>query len=207
MELRDQRAARLRGGARGRAGFVALALVLYAAAAVSVTWPALRHAGSDFLSGGAPGHGEASAGDHLQTGWHLWLVGHQLAQLNAPWLDPYSFRPETGGETNFAGWPFGFPYWPLAAALGPVHAWNAFTLLVYVAAGGLTCWWLRELGLGRGAALVGGLAFAIAPYRVEQSVGHLLGPISIMLPLALLGIEKGTRGWLVVSVAALASIP
>src|SRR5206468_8149746 len=93
------------------------------------------------------------------------------------------------------------PYWPLAAALGTVLAWNVFTLLVYVAAGGLACWWLRALGLGRGAALAGGLAFAIAPYRVEQSVGHLLGPISILLPLALLGIEQGTRGWLVVSVA------
>jgi hypothetical protein len=174
---------------------------------VSATWPAVLHAGSDFLAGGAPGHGEASAGDHLQTGWHLWLVGHQLAHGHAPWLDPYSFRPETGGGTNFAGWPFGLPYWPLAAALGPVLAWNAFTLLVYVAAGGLACWWLRTLGIGGGAALAGGLAFAIAPYRVEQSVGHLLGPISILLPLALIGIEKGTRPWLVVSAAALASIP
>src|SRR5438874_985996 len=98
MELRDERAARLRRAARGRAGFVALALLLYAAAAVSAAWPAVLHAGSDFLAGGAPGHGEASA-------------------------------------------------------------------------------------------------------------GHLLGPSSILLPLALLGIEQGTRGWLVVSVAALASIP
>src|SRR5207248_324052 len=84
---------------------------------------------------------------------------------------------------------------PLAAALGTVLAWNAFTLLCIAAAGGLACWWLRELGLPRGAALAGGLAFALAPYRVEQSVGHLLGPISILLPLALLGIEKGTRRW------------
>jgi hypothetical protein len=170
-------------------------------------WPAVLHAGSDFLAGGAPGHGEASAGDHLQTGWHLWLVGHQLEHLRAPWHDPYTFRPETDGEVNFAGWPFGLAYWPLAAALGAVHAWNTFTLLGIVAAGAATCWWLRELGLQRGAALAGGLAFAIAPYRVEQSVGHLLGPISILMPLALLGIEKRTRGWTVVSVAALASIP
>ena len=34
------------------------------------------------------------------------------------------------------------------------------------AAGGLACWWLRELGVPRGAALAGGLAFALAPYRV-----------------------------------------
>jgi hypothetical protein len=30
------------------------------------------------LSGGAPAHGEASPGDHLQTLYHYWLVGHQL---------------------------------------------------------------------------------------------------------------------------------
>jgi hypothetical protein len=207
MAVRDERAARLRRAAGSRAGFVALALLLYAFAAVWATWPALLHAGSDFLAGGAPGHREAAPGDHLQTGWHLWLVGHQLEHLRAPWRDPYTFRPEARGETNLAGWPFGLPYWPLAAALGTVRAWNAFTLLVYVAAGGLACWWLRELGLARGAALAGGLAFAIAPYRVEQSAGHLLGPISIMLPLALLGVERGTRGWGVVAAAALASIP
>ena len=171
-------------------------------------WPAVLHASSDFLaSSSGPGRGEAAAGDHLQAGWHLWLVGHQLEHLRAPWRDPYTFRPETTGEANFAGWPFGLPYWPLAAALGAVLAWNVFTLLVIVAAGGLTCWWLRELGLPRGAALAGGLAFAIAPYRVEQSLGHLLGPISALLPLTLLGIEKGTRRWAAVSVAALASIP
>ena len=167
----------------------------------------MLHVGSDFLAGGAPGHGEAAAGDHLQTGWHLWLVGDQLEHLRAPWRDPFTFRPETGGETNFAGWPSGLVYWPLAAALGTVRAWNAFILLCIAEAGGLTCWWLRELRLPRGAALAGGLAFALAPYRVEQSVGHLLGPISILLPLALLGIEKGTRRWAFVSMAALASIP
>ena len=207
MALREKRPARLRRAARGRAGFVALALALYAAAGVSATWPAVQHLGSQFLAGGAPGHGEAAAGDHLQTGWHLWLVGHQLEHGHAPWRDPYSFRPETRGDLNFAGWPFGLPYWPLATLFGAVLAWNLFMLLCYLAAGGLTCWWLRALGLPRRGALAGGLAFAIAPYRVEQSVGHLLGPVSMLLPLALLGIEQATPGWRVVSAAALASIP
>ena len=156
------------------------------------------------MAGGAPGHGEAAPGDHLQTVYHLWLVGHQLDGGHAPWRDPYSFRPESKPTVNFAGWPFGLPFWPLDALLGAVRGWNAFVLLAYVAAGGLTCLWLRELGLPRGAALVGGLAFAIAPYRVAQSTGHLLGPISILLPLALYALE---RRWLVLAVAAVASIP
>jgi len=168
------------------------------------------HAGSDFLSGGAPGHGEASAGDHLQTLYHWWLVGHQLGHGHAPWLDPYSFRPEASAQPNYPGWPFGFLFWPLSAAFGAVVGWNLVQLLLYVLAGVVVCAWLRELGLRRGPALAGGLVFALAPYRVQQSVGHLLGPISILLPISLWAYERARRGsaaWMVLSGAALASIP
>ena len=101
-------------------------------------------------------------------------------------------------------------FWPIAALFGLVGGWNVTQLLVYALAGLLACAWLRELGLPRGPALAGGLAFAIAPYRVEQSVGHLLGPISVLLPLALWAFERARREnkwWLVLSGAALASIP
>ena len=79
---------------------------------------------------------------------------------------------------------------PLQALLGTVAGWNVFVLLTYVGAGGFAALWLRALGLGVGPALVGGLAFALAPYRVAQSTGHLLGPISMLLPLALYGVER-----------------
>ena len=75
----------------------------------------MLHADSHFLSGGAPGHGEASPGDHLQTLYHYWLVGHQVEHGAAPWLDPYTFRPEADAQPNYAGWPFGFLFWPLGA--------------------------------------------------------------------------------------------
>ena len=162
------------------------------------------------MSGGAPASGEASPGDHLQSLYHDWLVGHQLEHGRAPWRDPYTFRPEARPQPNYAGWPFGLLFWPLGAAFGLVAGWNLLQLVVYVLAGAVTCAWLRELDLPRGAALTGGLVFAIAPYRVEQSVGHLLGPISIMLPLSLWAFEHARRGstwWLVVSAAAVASIP
>ena len=177
---------------------------------MAATWPAILHARSHFLSGGAPAHGEASPGDHLQTLYHYWLVGHQLEHGRAPWLDPYSFRPEAKAQPNFPGWPYGFLFWPLGAAFGFVTGWNVLQLLLYVLAGVAALAWLRELGLPRGPALAGGLAFAIAPYRVEQSVGHLLGPISILLPVSLWAFERARRGsvwWLLLSVAALASIP
>ena len=84
-------------------------------------------------------------------------------------------------------------------------------LLGLVAAGLLTYWWLRELGLGVGAALVGGLAFEVAPYRLEQTAaGHLLAPMSALLPLSLWTFERARRGsrwWLLPSALAIASIP
>ena len=157
-----------------------------------------------FLGYGVPREGRVTPGDHLQTAWQLWLPGHQLARGEAPWLDPYSFQPVLEPRVNFAGWPFAVVFGPLEAVFGTVAGWNLFVLLTYVGAGGFAALWLRSLGLGVGPALVGGLAFALAPYRVAQSTGHLLGPISMLLPLALYGIER-RRSWL--AVAALASIP
>ena len=157
-----------------------------------------------FLGYGVAREGRVTPGDHLQTVYNLWLPGHQLAQGEAPWLDPYSFQPEAEERVNFPGWPFAFVFGPLEALFGTVAGWNLFVLLTYAGAGGFAALWLRALGLPLGAALVGGLAFALAPYRVAQSTGHLLGPVSMLLPLALYGVERRIT-WL--AAAALASIP
>ena len=162
------------------------------------------------MAEGKAGHGEAAPGDHLQTGYQLWLVGHQLEHGRAPWRDPYSFQPEVKPRWNLAGWPFGWVYWPLGA-FGAVLGWNAFVLFGFVGAGGLAALWLRELGLPRGAALVGGLAFALAPYlQAQWSAGHLLAWVAMLLPLALYAVERARKGslwWLVLAGAALASVP
>ena len=169
------------------------------------TSPALFEAGGDrFLGYGVAQAGRVTPGDHLQTMYDLWLPGHQLARGSAPWLDPYSFQPEVPERANPAGWPFAAVFGPLEAAFGAVTGWNLFVLLTYLGAGGLAALWLRALGLSLGVALAGGLVFALAPYRVAQSTGHLLGPISMLLPLALYGVER-RRG--LVTVAALASVP
>lgn len=161
--------------------------------------------GSRFFGYGRPVEGRVTPGDHLQTVYNLWLPGHQLAQGRAPWLDPYSFQPYADDRVNFAGWPFAVVLGPLDALLGTVAGWNVFVLLTYVGAGGFAALWLRALGLPLGAALVGGLAFALAPYRSLQTAGgHLLGPVSMLLPLSLYGVEA-RRTWL--AVGALASIP
>src|SRR5919204_391631 len=155
------------------------------------------------------GYGDVAPGDHLQTSYRFWLFGHQLEHGHAPWLDPYSFRPEAAPTVNFTAWPFAIPYWPLEAVAGPVIAWNVFVLASYVLAGLFSCAWLRGLGLPRIASLAGGLAFAIAPYRTAQSLGHLLGPVSALLPLALYAVERARRGsgwWLAPAAGGLAPL-
>jgi hypothetical protein len=161
------------------------------------------------------GAGEPPAGDHLQSVYRFWLVGHQLEHGEAPWKDPYSFQPVVEPQTVLGGWPFGFGFWPLETAFGPVVAWNLLLLGTIVAAGLLTYGWLRCLELGRLGAALGGLAFALAPYRLEQSAGHLLGWVALLLPLALLAVERArvaptparTQAWGATAALAVASIP
>ena len=188
---------------RDRGGFVALALALYAVCAIWATWPAIRHVDGHYLARPAAGYGEAAAGDHLQLGWAFWLPGHQLEGGRGLWADPYSFRPEAKAAPNLQGWLLGIPFWPLRYLLGNVWAYNLIVLLSVAAAGGIACWWLRALGLARAAALAGGLVFALAPYRLGQSTGHLLGLIAFLLPAVLLALERRRFVWAAVALAAI----
>jgi len=187
-----------------RARFVLLGLVVYASCALWATWPAIRHVDDHYLARPAAGYGEAAAGDHLQLGYAFWLVGHQLARSASPLDDPYSFRPAAEAPPNLQGWLLGLPYWPLRASFGDVLAYDLVVLLSFVAAGGLACWWLRSLGLHPPASLLGGLIFALMPYRVGQSTGHLLGLVAFLLPALLLALE---RRRFVLAALALAAIP
>lgn len=213
MAIRGRRAPRFRRAPGfGPLGLVAL---LYTAAALVSGWPGLASLGSAYLAGGAEGYGETAAGDHGQVVYRFWLLGHQLAGGDAPWRDPYSFQPLVEAQVALGGWPFGLPFWPLEALFGPVLSWNLLLLATVVAGGLLAYAWLRALDLGFVPALVGGLAFAIAPYRLAQSADHLLGWIAIFLPLSLLAVERAraaptrtrAHAWGAVAAMALVSIP
>jgi hypothetical protein len=162
-----------------------------------------------------PGFGEPPAGDHLQSVYRFWLVGHQLEHGRPPWQDPYSFQPIVEPQTVVGGWPYGIPFWPLEAAFGPVAAWNLLLLATIVLAGLFTYVWLRCLALGPWPAAIGGLIFAIAPYRLEQSAGHLLGWAAVFLPLMLWAIERTrsastshrAHAWGALAAGALVSVP
>ncbi len=213
MALRQRAGAGLRRAARG--GPLPLVLGLYAAAAVVATLPAIASFGSAYIADGGEGNGEPAAGDHLQAVYRFWLVGHRLEQGATPWLDPYSFQPLVEPQTVLAGWPFGLLFWPLEAAFGPVVAWNLLLLGTIVAAGAFTYGWLRALALPPVAAALGGLAFALAPYRLAQSGVHLLAWVAVFLPLALLAYERARssprpralHAWGALAAAALVSVP
>jgi hypothetical protein len=162
----------------------------YATAAVVATWPGVRSLSSAFISLGGNGHGEPVAGDHFQSVYRFWLAAHQLGHGGAPWRDSYSFQPIVEPQTVLGAWPFALPFWPLDTLFGPVVAWNLLLLGTVVAAGLLTYAWLRSLGVSAVGALAGGLAFAIAPYRLAQSGVHQLAWVAIFLPLILLAIER-----------------
>jgi hypothetical protein len=209
--------ARLLAGAARRP--LLLVTALYVLAAVVAALPAVLRFDSEFISTGLAGHGEAASGDHLQTSYRFWLVGHQLEHAAAPWRDPYSFQPLVEPQVVLGGWPFGLPFWPLQAAFGPVVAWNLLLLAVTAGAGVVAYLWLSELALPPAAAALGGLAFALAPYRVVQSGGHLLGWIAVLVPLALWAYERSRReaeqqtvawrvhAWGALAAAAVVSIP
>jgi hypothetical protein len=193
-----------RRGRDRRVGLALLGLTLYVACALWATWPAIRDVdGSRYLALPAAGHGEAAAGDHLQLGWAFWLFGHQLERGASPLDDPYSFRPLAEAPPNLQGWLLGLPFWPLGHLLGLVSAYNLLVVATFVLAGGATALWLRALGLGAGAALVGGVVFALMPYRVGQSTGHLLGLISFLLPAMLLALERRRVGWAALALLAI----
>jgi hypothetical protein len=192
-----------------------LVTALFVLAAIVSALPAVGSFRSEFMSTGLAGYGEAATGDHLQTSYRFWLVGHQLGAGAEPWRDPYSFQPLVEPQVVLGGWPYGFPYWPLEALFGPVVAWNLLVLAVTFAASLFAYLWLRELELPVAAAVLGGLAFGIAPYRLVQSGGHLLGWIAVLVPLALWAFERsrraetarGTHAWGALAAAAVVSIP
>lgn len=168
-----------------------LLLLLFLAVAVIAAAPGVAHLPSRFIADGSlPGYGEPTAGDHLQSTYRFWLVGHQLEHGRAPWKDPYSFQPLVPPQTVLLGWPWGIGFWPLDAAFGPVVAWNLLLLLSIALAGLATYGWLVGYGLARGPAVVGGVAFAIAPYRLAQSGGHLIGWAAVFVPASLWAFER-----------------
>jgi hypothetical protein len=147
-------------------------------------------AGSGNAIGTRPG---IALGDHLQTAYYLWLWAHGLVSGHFPWTDPFQFALTGQTTLQVLGWPLVVLTMPVTAIAGPIAAYNAAVICGLLASAGCTYLLLRALDIPRPAAMVGGFAFAFAPFRLVQS-GHTGAMLGFLLPLLLYTAERALRG-------------
>ena len=146
------------------------------------------------------------AGDPLLNTWILWWNTQRLPLTEAYWHAPiFAPIPHTFAlsETLLGLTWLTTPLQWLGAT--PLVAYNTIFVLVPVL-NGLSAWWLCLIVTGRrDAALIGGLAFAFAPYHAAQ-LSHLQVNASFCMPLALVGLHRywSSRQWRWLALLALA---
>ena len=167
------------------------------ALALAMHWPLPLHMGRDIAQ---------DLGDPLVQAWQVAWDGHALAhqperlfQANTFWLlrDSLAFSDALVGYA-----PAGLIGSGTRAAIARYDALFLFAYALCFAGAWLLA---RELGTSRSGAAVAGLAFAYAPWRLEQE-GHMHVISSGGIPLALFLLVRGYRrgsattivaGWLV----------
>ncbi len=177
------------------AGGIALALVMH--------WPLILDLGQNIPK---------DLGDPLPQSWQVAWGGHALANQPLDFFQANQFWPE---RDSLAFGDALIGYAPAALfGEGPVDAVSRYDLLFLSAYALAFCGaylLARELGLEPGAAAVAGVAFAYAPFRLEQD-GHLQvissGGIPLSLAFAVRGLRLRRPGWLVAAwlVAGLAAL-
>ncbi len=212
VELRERARAGLRRAAGRRPGFVALALrCCTPVAALVATEPAIVHAFTAFLASGAPGPRRGRAGrpppDRLPPLARRPPARARAAAVDRPVLVPPRGRAGEPGVVALSGCRTGRS----SASSGRCWRGTCSRWCACSAPARWRCSGCASSGSRRFAAAAGGLVYEIAPYRLVQSRGHLLGPISLLLPLALWAFERarktGDQRWWWASRAALVSIP
>ncbi|MEA2386083.1 MAG: hypothetical protein QOJ22_257 [Thermoleophilaceae bacterium] len=168
---------------------VALALLMH--------WPLPLHIGSDVPK---------DLGDPLPQAWQIAWGGHALQHQPLDYWQSNMYYPlenTLAFSDALAGYaPFGLIGEGFQAA---IVRYNLLFLFAYALAFVGPYLLARELGLGRAAGAVAGVAYAYAPWRLEQD-GHLHVISSGGIPLAVFLLVRGYRrgsartvlaGWLV----------
>jgi len=147
-------------------------------------------------------------GDPLLNTWILWWNTQAIPFTDAYWNAPI-FAPAPYGfalsETLLGLVWLTTPLQWLGAS--PLVAYNVLVLVTPVL-NGLSMYWLCLTLTGRrDAAVVGGLAYAFAPYHASQ-IAHVQTQAMFWMPVALVGLHRywdtGRRLWLVCLAAATA---
>jgi hypothetical protein len=202
-----------RFGGRAALAVAALFIVL----GLAFTAPLATHLRDGLPYAAVPPEGRETSwrvqGDYLQFYYYLWLVRDRLAAGASFLRDPYQFAVD-GPRLNLPNTflPVALLYVPLSL-VGPRLAYNALVLLSFAGAGVATALLARRYGLSRSAALVAGVVFACAPYRVGALLGgHPAGLAYGLWPLAVWGLEGAVTGslgggvWCAVALVSLAIV-
>jgi hypothetical protein len=184
---------------RGRGGRQsALVVLLLAAVAVVLTWPAAAHLSSVAFD----------RGDPLLTTWILAWDLHALATAPLRFFDANMFHPNRGTlayTEHLVGLvPLVAP--ARLAGAGPLLAHNLVWLATFPLTGLTMFWLVRHLTGHAGAAAVAAVLYAFSHFRFGQ-LGHIQVLSHQWLPLLLLGLHRAARTggrWRDVSLAALA---
>lgn len=156
-------------------------LGLFCALSAAVTWPQALHLSSQVVDHPDP----------YFSVWRLGWVAHALATSPGHLFDANIFYPEPG---TFAFSDAGLlPATVLAPlfwiGLPPVLVYNIALLGALTLSGFFTALLARELTGHTGAAIVAGMVYAFAPYRMEQYI-HLEMEMVFWIPLALLSLHR-----------------
>lgn len=171
----------------------ALLAVAYGLLAAAVTWPLVAHLG-DSIAG--------DLADPLRNTWALWWNAHGVP-LTSAWWDAPLFYPMHGAlalSEHLLG--ISLVADPIQWCGGsPLIAYNIALFLSFVLSGLFAHLLAHAITERHDAALIAGLGFAFAPYRMAQ-LSHLQVLTSYWMPLTLLGlhqyVETGRRRWLAV---------
>ncbi|MEA2474148.1 MAG: hypothetical protein QOE06_2063 [Thermoleophilaceae bacterium] len=178
-------------------GEIALVIVAGIVLSILMNWPLPAHLGT---------HIAQDLGDPTRTAWQLAWVGHALVHDPANLYQSNAFWP-LANSLGFSDSLIG--YAPAGVVGNGVHAavvrYNLLFLFSYALCFVGAYLLARELGVRRIAAVVAGVAFAYAPFRLTMN-GHLHVISSGGIPLALFFMLRGYRresaalvavGWLV----------
>ncbi|HEX2500781.1 MAG TPA: hypothetical protein VHO73_04940 [Methylomirabilota bacterium] len=181
--------------------------LLFLLLGVVFTAPLVRHLQHALPYAAVPTPGRelvhGAQGDYLQFYYYLWLVEERLLAGASFLKDPYQFAID-GPRSNLPNifLPAALLFVPLSA-FGHRFAYNALVLLSFPFAGVAAALLVRRYGVSRTGAVVAGVVFACAPYRVGALLGgHPAGLAYPLVPLVLWGLEGALAGSLGSGLAA-----
>lgn len=175
-----------------KAGLVAFFL----AVALLLSAPLARHFTTAIpytrLGPGAEAVSTNVVGDHLQLYYRFWLLGDTLFGHSSPYRNHYEFSRGLDHRQPLAG--YFFPaslVFLLFSWLGPAAGYNAALLASFVLSGLAMYALVFHYSRDKIAALVGGTAFAAAPFAtISLFAGHPICLAAFFVPLSILLLER-----------------